>query len=222
MNRNVLITGGSAGLGKALINDFSSTHNITNLSRRSVANTDNINIDLNDLDSLFETLQSKTIKFDLCILNAGSLGQIKKAHDISYLDFQKSLNINIISNKIIIDWAIKNNCKNFLIMSSGAAIKNYDGWLDYCVSKAGLRSLILQYQKDLPKLFFRLISPGILKTQMNNDIKNSDIEIFPDMLKFHQTTASNPEKASGFIHDNYESYLSKDCMEIDLRNEVGW
>ena len=31
--------------------------------------------------------------------------------------------------------------------------------------------MIIQYQKDLPKLNFKLISPGILKTKMNKKIK---------------------------------------------------
>ena len=61
---------------------------------------------------------------------------------------------------MIIDWSISNGCEIFYGISSGAA-KNYDGWLNYCVSKSAFRSMIIQYKKDLPELYFKLISPGI-------------------------------------------------------------
>ena len=58
--------------------------------------------------------------------------------------------------------------------------KNYDGWLNYCVSKSAFRSMFLQYQKDLPKLRFKLISPGILSTEMNKKLR---LKIFHYTLK---------------------------------------
>ena len=100
--------------------------------------------------------------------------------------------------------------------------KNYDGWLNYCVTKSAFRSMLLQYQKDLPKLNFKLISPGILSTNMNKTIKALDIKIYPDMSKFHQTPAVEPQKASELIYKNYRNYLHSDKLEIDLRNDVEW
>ena len=58
-----------------------------------------------------------------------------------------------------------------LLVSLQAQQKNYDGWLNYCISKSAFRAMFLQYQKDLPELRFKLISPGILKTEMNKKLK---------------------------------------------------
>ena len=100
---------------------------------------------------------------------------LDSACQISDEDFLEALKINVLANKIIIDWSISNGCKYFIGISSGAATKNYDGWLNYCVTKSAFRSMLLQYQKDLPKLNFKLISPGILSTDMNKKIKALDV-----------------------------------------------
>ena len=134
----------------------------------------------------------------------------------------EAFKINVIANKIIIDWSILNGCKYFIGISSGAAIKNYDGWLNYCVTKSAFRSMMLQYQKDLPKLNFKLISPGILNTNMNKKIKALDVTLYPDMYKFHQTSAVDPQKASELIYQKYRDYFRSDKLEIDLRDEAEW
>ena len=145
-------------------------------------------------------------------------------YDMNIFDnlFLDTLKINVIANKIIIDWSILNGCKKFIGISSGAATKNYDGWLNYCVSKSAFRSMLLQYQKDLPKLSFKLISPGILSTEMNKKIKAQDISLFPEMKKFHETPAVAPSKASKLIYEKYCYYFKSEKLEIDLRDEPEW
>ena len=162
------------------------------------------------------------VKHDLCILNAGTMGSIGLAYQVSDEEFLEALKINVLANKIIIDWSILNGCKYFIGISSGAAKKNYDGWLNYCVTKSAFRSMLLQYQKDLPKLNFKLISPGILSTDMNKKIKALDVALYPDMSKFYQTPAVDPQKASELIYKKYRDYFNNDKLEIDLRNEEEW
>ena len=49
------------------------------------------------------------------------MGEIKFASDVTDKDFLDALKINIVANKIIIDWSILNGCKSFIGVSSGAA-----------------------------------------------------------------------------------------------------
>ena len=155
-------------------------------------------------------------------LECRTMGSIGSACEVSHEDLLETLKINVLANKIIIDWSISNGCKYFIGISTGAATKNYDGWLNYCVSKAAFRSMMLQYQKDLPKLNFRLISPGILSTDMNKKIKALDVSLYPDMNKFHQQPPDEPQKASDLIYQKYSDYFCNDKLEIDLRNEGDW
>lgn len=224
MNKHkaVVITGASSGLGQCLYESFSETYKVINISRSKSPCEENIIIDLNDSTGLIKTLKATSLNHDLCILNAGTMGNIGTATQIDNRDLLEAIKINVISNKIIIDWSILNGCMNFIGISSGAATKNYDGWLNYCVSKSAFRTLLLQYQKDLPDFRFRLISPGVLRTNMNKKIKALDVNLFPDMQKFHQVSAVEPRKASEIIYQKYQDFFCSNRLEIDLRNEDEW
>ena len=218
----IVITGASSGLGECLSNSFSKNFNIINISRTMSESKYNIIANFENLPHLKQELEMNSFKHDLCILNAGTMGSIGSACKISHEEFVEALKVNVLANKIIIDWSILNNCKNFIGISSGAAIKNYNGWLNYCVTKSAFRSMLLQYQKDLPKLNFKLISPGILSTNMNKKIRALDVNLYPDMNKFHNTVAVDPQKASDLIFQKLHVYLNCDKSEIDLRNEKEW
>ena len=220
--KTIVITGASSGLGENLYESFSKSYNVVNISRSISKSNNNIIVDFVNLSELKNKLKFEKVSHDLCILNAGTMGKLGLAHKIKNNDFFNSIKINVLANKIIIDWSISNGCKFFIGISSGAAIKNYDGWLNYCVTKSAFRTMILQYQKDLPKLNFKLISPGILKTNMNKKIKNLDVNLFPDMEKFHKTLASDPKKASEIIYKRHNNYFKKKKLEIDLRDETDW
>ena len=220
--RAAVITGASSGLGKCLYKSFSETYKVINISRTISASEENIIIDLNDLTGLKQKLISNNIEHDLCILNAGTMGRIRSADQLDHEELLDALKINVLANKIIIDWSILNGCKNFIGISSGAATKNYDGWLNYCVTKSAFRTMLLQYQKDCPNLKFKLVSPGVLGTNMNKKIKALDVALYPDMEKFHQTSAEDPRKASEMIYQNYRDYFNRDQVEIDLRSEGDW
>ena len=221
-NRAIVITGASSGLGECLYQSFSQNYKVINISRTISASEYNINSKFEDLLELKKKLNTNKIKHQLCILNAGTMGSIGSACLISDEDFMEALKVNVLANKIIIDWSISNGCKYFIGISSGAATKNYDGWLNYCVTKSAFRSMLLQYHKDFPKLNFRLISPGVLNTYMNKKIKALDVKLYPDMSKFHQTPAVNPKKAAELIYQKHCDYFKSNELEIDLRNEVEW
>ena len=87
------------------------------------------------------------------------MSTIGLACQISDNEILEVLKINVFANKIIINWSILYKCKYFIGISSGAAKKNYDSWLNYCVTKSAFRSMLLQCQKDLPEFNFKLISP---------------------------------------------------------------
>ena len=220
--KTIVITGASSGLGECLYKSFSESFKVINISRTISPSEHNIITNLQNLSDLKQKLEMNKVKHDLCILNAGTMGTIGSACDISEENFLDAFKINVLANKIIIDWSILNRCKFFIGISSGAATKNYDGWLNYCVTKSAFRSMLLQYQKDLPKLNFKLISPGILSTNMNKKIKALDVSIYPDMSKFHQIPAVDPQKASELIYKKHRDYFKIDKLEIDLRNEVEW
>ena len=71
-----VIIGASSGLGKCLCQSFSKSYNVINISRSISASKYNIITNLNDLSDLKLKLEMNKVKHDLCILNAGSMGNI--------------------------------------------------------------------------------------------------------------------------------------------------
>jgi len=78
-NRAIVITGASSGLGKCLYKSFSASYNVINISRTISSSEYNIVIDLKDLSNLKQKLEIQKFKHDLCILNAGTMGNIGSA-----------------------------------------------------------------------------------------------------------------------------------------------
>ena len=102
-NRVMVITGASSGLGKSLCQSFSKSYKVINISRSLAVSEYNIITNLNDLSDLKQKLHFNKIKHNLCVLNAGTLGSIGRAPQISHEEFLEALKINVISNKIIIN-----------------------------------------------------------------------------------------------------------------------
>ena len=57
---------------------------------------------------------------------------------------------------------------------------------------------------------------------MNKKIKALNVDLYPEMIKFHNTPAVDPQKASDLIYQNYQKFFKIDKLEFDLRNEVEW
>ena len=219
---NYLVTGAAGFIGssitKRLLDENNTVYTIDNLSTGTKKNipkgTIFIKGDCSDQE-IYKNI--KNIKFDAIFHIAG-----QSSGEVSFEDPIYDIKTNLESTILLLKFSLANGCKKFIGISSGAAIKNYDGWLNYCVTKSAFRSMFLQYQKDLPKLNFKLISPGILSTRMNEKIKDLDVSIYPDMKKFHLSPAVDPQKASKLIYQKYDGFFRTDTLEIDLRNEDEW
>ena len=86
-NRVMVITGASSGLGKCLCQSFSKSYKVINISRSLAVSEYNIITNLNDLSDLKQKLHFNKIKHNLCVLNAGTLGSIGRAPQISHEEF---------------------------------------------------------------------------------------------------------------------------------------
>ena len=113
-NRAMVITGSSSGLGECLYKSFSKSYKVLNISRSISESEYNIVTNFNNLSDLNIKLEMNKVKHNLCILNAGTMGSIGQASKISDNDFLESLKINVLANKVIIDWSILNGCKYFI------------------------------------------------------------------------------------------------------------
>lgn len=194
--KNILITGHSSGFGYELSKIFTEKgYNVVGISRSISDSVDtNIQCDFSDLENINQ-IEIPKLDYEYVILNAGILGEIKKNIDISIEEYTQVFNINFFSNKIILDKLFSSNkeIKNVIGISSGAAHKTYFGWSQYCSSKSAFKQLISSYSDEYTDSKFISLSPGIMKTKMQDKIFNVDEIDFPSVSKFKKLYVNGME-----------------------------
>jgi benzil reductase ((S)-benzoin forming) len=223
----ILITGTSSGLGYELAKEYSKNNNtVLGISRSKT------NLEIKQEICDFSNLQKIPIalqdlvgaeKIDTAILNAGALGALAKTKNTSIEAFNEIFKINVLANKIIIDWLLKNNTniKTIIGISSGAALKTYYGWSLYCTSKAAFKQLISTYAQEEHSVHFASVAPGIIKTNMQEYINKIDARIIPSVEKFQNIydTMDPPDKAAKKIISSLPKIKSLNSGDyIDLRD----
>ena len=193
----ILVTGTSSGLGQQVVKVFRDFgHKTVGLSRSGSEETDYV-CDFSDpeeLERALETLCKEHHAFDCIFLNAGILGKICKATEISQEELQNVFQINLFSNKQIIDHLVISQVKigTVLAISSGASLKAYDGWLSYCLTKASLNQMIRCYAVENENIKFLSIAPGVIQTKMQDQIVKNCSKTFSSIDKFKSLYGNIP------------------------------
>ena len=195
---NILITGTSSGLGKALAKTYSETgYEIYGLSRTKSNEYNHVECDLDkvyDISYKLSTLLKDVKQIDVIYLNAGVLGDIDYLNKIKLHDIETSFTINTWANKVIIDYMIENNIevKQVVAISSGASQETYTGWGAYSISKAALNMMMKVYAEEQPDIHFLSLSPGPVDTPMQDFInENIDGNKFKWKKKFSDMKENN-------------------------------
>ena len=189
--KKILITGASSGLGKSLALKLSQCNNeIYCIGRSLVRNRKikSIKCNFKNLKSIKKKLSVliNTKKLDYVFLNAGILGKIQNIHKSSLDEILEIFKINVLANKEILDFIIKKKIKTKLIVaiSSGAALSPKIGWYLYCSSKSAFKFLIESYALENNKTKYINISPGLIKTKMQDQICKIDEKKISSVKKF--------------------------------------
>jgi NAD(P)-dependent dehydrogenase (short-subunit alcohol dehydrogenase family) len=196
---NILITGTSSGIGYGLAKEYLNRGaNLWGISRRDQnefdsKNYSHINLDLTDHKITRKEIPEfvKGVKeFDLVVLNAGILGDIKLMHEIDIDSMKEVVEINVWSNKLLLDillFDLKITIKQVTGMSSKESIRSTPGWGPYSMSKAGLNMLMNIYAKEYPETHFSSFAPGLVDTEIQESIyQMKDTEKYPTLEKMHK------------------------------------
>jgi NAD(P)-dependent dehydrogenase (short-subunit alcohol dehydrogenase family) len=191
---NIFITGISSGAGKALANEFlSKGYNVQGCSRRDIdyshENLTHFKLDISKTPSL-ESIHCLD-SYDLVILNAGILGEIKKLQNSSNEELKNVMDINLWAQKNLIDLFLKKSkVSSFIAISSGAAVKGSLGWSGYSLSKAALNMLMSLYASEENESKFYALAPGLINTEMQTSISSKCPEEFPNLVRLQEAKAN--------------------------------
>ena len=177
--KNVLITGVSSGLGHGLAKVYlEQGARVYGCSRR--APNDLIDqgliyapVDLADEllgRPAFEEMVGGVDSFDVVVLNAGKLGQIRDMEATPLDDIRETMEINVFANKWLLDVLFTKGCavRQVVAISSGASQSGSRGWNGYSLSKAALNMLIKLYAGEQAGTHFTSLAPGLIDTAMQD------------------------------------------------------
>lgn len=227
--QNILITGIGSGLGEALAREY-------------LANGDTVYAIGRTLPKIFDKhphffffpydlSQTFMIKakikpfiekhsFDVVILNAGILGEIQMLDQTDLENIKEVMELNVWANKELIDTLSEYaHVKQVVGISSGAAVNGSKGWGAYSLSKAGLNMLLSVYAKELPKIHFTALAPGVIDTPMvRHIISKVDKHTFPSAKKLKESNIQTPEEAAQLLISTFDKLLEYESGSfLDVR-----
>jgi len=178
--KKVLISGINRGIGRATYEKFKNDKSYEILgigkSKTNIKNIEYFKTDLSDLKQTKKLVKIiKKKKIDLLINNAG-INKISDFHNINYKDFEKIINVNLISpfllTQAVIHNMIKNNWGRIINISSIFGNITKEKRTSYTISKSALqgmtKTLAVEYSKR--NIMVNNVAPGFVNTELTNKI----------------------------------------------------
>ncbi len=142
------------------------------------------------LDGLVDTLAPSSLTV---VHNAATLTPIGFAGEVDPSGYATNVLLNSAAPQVIGDAVIRTahraNLPTVLVqLSSGAGKKPYPGWTSYCASKAAVdmwvRAVAAEQESRDDLVRALAISPGVVATEMQAEIRASDAMGFPNVERF--------------------------------------
>lgn len=238
MNKVVLVTGSSRGIGKATIIEFASkgynvviNYNNSKLEAEELKNYVEskfnikalvINADVSnekEVKTMTDTIIKEFGRIDVLVNNAGIVYD-RNFDEITIDEFKRTLEVNVLGAFIVAREVSK-------YMKKGSSIVNVSSTngtktispecLDYNISKIGLQSLTrdLAFQFK-PNIRVNAIAIGWSDTDMNKDLPKEYIK--DEISKIYVERFADPSeiaKTIYFLASDESSYINSEIVNID-------
>ena len=237
--KNILITGGSRGIGKSIVQVlFNSGANVgfTFSSSESAANeiAKNLNSSsqkciayksdaskLDQCENLVESFLNDFETIDVLINNAG-ITKDNLLMRMSEDDFDKVIEVNLKSvfnmTKACQRVFLKNRKGSIINMSSVVGVKGNAGQSNYAASKAGIIGFSKSIAQELGSRSIRcnVIAPGFIKTEMTDNLSDSIIESWTENIPLKRPGESNDvANLCLFLASDLSSYITGQVINVD-------
>ena len=216
-NKTAIITGASRGIGRNIAKSLAKLgiNVIANYNKsekqakelQEELKKENINIDIFKADvskreeakEMIKFVQKKYNKIDILINNAG-ISEYKLFTEETDEDWQRVINTNLYSAFVMCQEVVPSMIKqkNGVIINISSIWGMVGASLEviYSISKAGLDGLTKSLAKELAPCNIRVnsISPGIINTQMNQNLSEKEIDNLKEEIPLQKI--GNPQDIS--------------------------
>ncbi len=197
-----IVTGGSRGLGQALVNFLTERgDDVADISRSGIscAKSRSFNCDLATADpkeraiqSVFEAFPIKQYDRLTLVNNAGMVDPIKHVADLDEVSIARNIAVNLTAPIALTSAFLRLSAgfdgpRVIANVSSGAASRPKASWATYSSAKAGLECFTKALAMDLAddsRVKTIIFEPGVVDTEMQALIRNTRPEDFDDVARF--------------------------------------
>jgi NAD(P)-dependent dehydrogenase (short-subunit alcohol dehydrogenase family) len=238
--QHVLITGASSGLGAAAARELSNAGYTLTVAARSTSQIEQLAQELNQstqkvfpvtMDvSSWESVESGVGQafehggpFSGVVHCAGIYGPFGPISTVTAEDWGNAIQINLVGTFNVakaITGRFRDQESTFISLSGGGATKPMPYITSYAASKAGLVRLIesIALESEFANISCIALAPGLLKTQMLDQVLSQDPEIVG--TQFHesmQTSASKGEDATERAVEFIAKFIDQPSLRLSGR-----
>ena len=222
MKKNILLIGGSSGIGLSLINQISEEHNVFVACRSNESLPENINYIKYDVlnDELDTSLIPDTI--DSFIYFPGSIN-LRPFKSLSIESSKDDLEINLIglikSLKSVLKNLSNSNSASIVLFSTVAVQRGMPFHTSVSSSKGAIEGLAKSLAAELsPKIRVNVIAPSIVNTPLANRFLNNEIKIEKSANRHPLKRIGDPNDISNLIDyliSEKSSWITGQIIAID-------
>ena len=197
----VFVTGGSSGIGRAMIDTLPFPDaRVLNFARRSAPGSEHVAVDLADpaqwqrVASAFESaLRGFAGDRVVFVHAAGTLTPIRFAGEGDAADYQRNVLLNSAAPQVLGDAflrALRSTTApaDLLFIGSGASRSVYEGWSGYSAGKAAVdqwtRTVGAEQARRGARRRILCVAPGVVATPMQAEIRETSPRDFPEVARF--------------------------------------
>lgn len=216
--KNIIITGATSGIGRALVDkiDFEVNHLIfvgrssekmLELSKQIKTSCSMLTVDLSELNQIAGILEQLPSRID-GFVHAAGVESVEPIKLVNYKKFDKLMKLHVYSFVEILKLIEKNKKKNddyytsVVAVSSIASDNGGVGQTMYAASKAALEAAVRVLSKELVSKRIRInaVKPGIVNTDMTRRwMSRVGIDNFAEVERMQLNGIAQPNEVASLI-----------------------